>query len=229
MKKLLLLPAIIFLLQACDYKSGSGNIVTEKRNPGMFSGIDVSGGFEVEIRIGAPSITVEADDNFIHDIQTEVRNGKLYIKLDERTIRDAHLKVFVIAPEINSINASSASNVLVKDQLKSDRIEMHASSGSQIESLIDAPVCEATASSGGEIKLSGKTRQLEAEASSGSAINADRLQSENTTVKASSGGNARVHASLTLNASASSGGNILYTGGANVQKSVSSGGAVNKQ
>jgi hypothetical protein len=79
MQKLGIFIIAILLFSACRYKSGSGNIVTEVRETGSFTGIRVSGGFEVELRhAGNEEVIVEADDNIIKYINTTVRKGNYY-------------------------------------------------------------------------------------------------------------------------------------------------------
>ena len=230
MKKLLIIILSISVLGGCRYRTGSGNIVTEKRNTGSFTGISVGGGFDVEIRTGPLEVLVESDDNVIKYIVTKVADGQLKIKLDNIHLHHAHLKVYVTAPEINNINSSASANVESKDVLKSvESVQLHSSSGGEIKAALDAPEIIANASSGGELHLSGRTRNFKATSSSGSSIDAKELLSENTTVKVSSGASADVHASLILDATASSGGNVTYRGSASVRKSVSSGGEVEKE
>lgn len=232
MKKLLIIFLAFSVLAGCRMKRGSGNIVTEKRNTGSFKGISVGGGFNVELKTGATEVIVESDDNIIKYIETEVENGQLKVRLSHiNNLSDAHLKVYISSPEINDIEASASADIEAKDVLKSGgTMELHSSSGSNINAKLDAPEIIANASSGGGIDLSGRTRDLKATSSSGSTIDAKELLSENTTANVSSGATAHVHASLSLDATASSGGHITYRGGAvNVKKSESSGGGVEKE
>ena len=231
MKNLLIAFASLLFFSACHYRTGSGNIVTEKRSTGSFTGVSAAGGFQVEIKNGpAEEVTVEADDNLIKYIETDVSGGQLRIRLKVHNVNDAHLKVFITAPEINKLNASAAADIEAKDGLKSSgEINLQASSAAKITTAVDAPSVKADASSAGEISLSGRTKNFTAESSSGSNIKASQLLSENTVATASSGASAHVHASVTLEANASSGGNINYLGGANVKVSQSSGGSVNKE
>lgn len=231
MKNLLIVFASLLFFSACRYRTGSGNIVTEKRSTGSFTGVSAAGGFQVEIKNGpAEEVTVEADDNLIKYIETDVSGGQLRIRLKVHNVNDAHLKVFITAPEINKLNASAAADIEAKDGLKSSgEINLQASSAAKITTAVDAPSVKADASSAGEISLSGRTKNFTAESSSGSNIKASQLLSENTVATASSGASAHVHASVTLEANASSGGNINYLGGANVKVSQSSGGSVNKE
>ncbi len=230
MKKIAVIVFSLSLLLSCRYRSGSGDIVTEKRSTGSFTGINVGGGFDVELRIGSPSeVTVEADDNLIKYVETSVKDGQLRIRMDDMNVHDAHLKVFITAPSINDITASAAATVEVKDEVKlNGAIQLHASSGADITIALDAPETVLNASSGAEINVSGRTKEVKAAVSSGSSIHAKELLSENASAEASSGGSITVHASIVLDAKASSGGNITYRGGANVKKSESSGGQVEK-
>jgi hypothetical protein len=231
MKKLGFIILSICVLASCRFKTGSGHIISETRNPGLFSGLSVSGGFEVEIKKGASAqVLLEADDNLMGYIETTVSGQQLNIRLrDIHNLRHAHLKVFITAPEINNIKASAGSEVTVMDNLSStQKIRLQVSSGSNIKTALDAPEVIAESSSGAEMTLSGRTKDLRAESSSGSTIQAKELMSENSYVTSSSGSSASVHASLNLEAKASSGSNITYRGGANVKKTVSSGGEVEK-
>lgn len=216
---------------SCHFSSGSGNIVTEKRNVSDFDGVNASQGFDVEIKIGSvQEVTIEADDNLIGQVETKVSGGVLKISLDEHNVNSAHLKAFITVPSINMLKASSAATIISKDQLTlNGEMDIEASSASKIVANVNAPMIKAHTSSGSTIQLSGRTKDLDAQSSSGASIDAFELLSENTKVNCSSGASAHIHASLSLDASASSGANISYRGGANVKKSVSSGGEVIKE
>ena len=232
MKRTAFIICLFSILISCNHKSGSGNIISENRSIGSFNGLNISGGFAVEVKKGAGgNVKLEADDNLIKDIEVKVVDNELQISLNNTNVSKAHLKVFVTAPEIKSIKASAAAQVLVKDELKSfDPIDLSVSSGAAISTSVDAPEIKAGASSGGEITLSGRTKDLRATSSSGSSIIARDLLSENSFVNVSSGANAHVNASMNIEANASSGGNILYKGAAtSVKKSESSGGDIEKE
>jgi hypothetical protein len=231
MKQLTYLLFLLFILGSCRFKTGSGNIITETRSTGNFNGISVGGSFEVEVKTGAvTSVVVEADDNIMKYIQTRVSGNTLKIGTEDlNNYSDVHMKVFITAPSIKQIKASASANVDVKDVLTgSDQLTFGASSGATIRAEVDAPKVNADVSSGASINLNGKTQTYSAESSSGATLSSRELLSENTTVKASSGASARVHASVTLNANASSGATVTYHGAATVNQSVSSGGNVTK-
>lgn len=56
--------------------SGSGNLATETRDVSGFTGVDVGGVFQVEITAQKEfGIEIDADDNLLPLIKTEVRGG----------------------------------------------------------------------------------------------------------------------------------------------------------
>ena len=230
MKNVLILLFSALIFTSCDNITGSGNIVTEKRNADSFTAVNVGGGFDVEIKKGtATSLTVEADDNIIKAVETEVRGGTLHISLKKFNVTNAHLKIYIIAPSIKDIDASAGATVTVKDGLTAtNEINLEASSGSKITTAVDAPSIIAHSSSAGEIIVNGHTKNFNAESSSGASVKATDLLSENATANASSGASAHVNSSVSLNATASSGGSVHYKGGGIVVVNTSSGGSVNK-
>jgi hypothetical protein len=232
MKQILFLLTALIVLNSCDYTSGSGNIINEKRAVGSFSGISVGGSFDVEVKVGTvQSVEVEADDNIIKYVETTVSGDILKIRLDGlHSLSNVHMKVLITTPGLNSINASASADVKVEDVLKGEgKISFEATSSAGIEAEIDAPEVSAIANSSGSVTLRGKTKDYRARVSSSGDIKSADLLSENADVDASSSGSAEVHASVHLKANASSSGSIDYRGGASVDKSESSSGSVDKK
>ena len=60
---------------------GSGVRKTEKRDLGPFTAIETSGAFEVNVICQKPaSFEIEADDNILPLVETEVRGGVLHLR-----------------------------------------------------------------------------------------------------------------------------------------------------
>lgn len=231
MKKSIFTWAIILTalsLGACRQKSGSGVIITEKREAGMFRSVDVAEGIRLEYRKGEPSIEVEADDNLVRYIKTQVRQGKLTVRLDKINVRNATMVVHISQPTLNELEASSAAKIICLDPLSDpESIKFKASSAASIEASADAPAISARASSASEILLRGRSRSIELDASSGAGIRARELMSETAKAEASSGSSIELHSSLALDARASSGSSVRYRGKpSNVKKHEGSGGSV---
>src|SRR4030095_1169108 len=80
---------------------GSGNVAIETRDIQDFKAIDVSGVFVVELVAQKDfSVQVEADDNVLEYIKTEVNDGVLEISTSRKIKSPSTLKVRISAPDI---------------------------------------------------------------------------------------------------------------------------------
>lgn len=219
MKKTYRIVAIVLLLVAttsCMIQGvkGNGDIETQDRNIDQnFTSISVSQGIDVYLTTdSAVQIIVEADENIIDLILTEVHNGRLKVYLSKNIWRSTSRKVYISAPSINEVRTSSGAMVKFENTLKADKLTLKASSGSDIRGNVYVTDLECSTSSGADIRLSGTTKSLDARASSGSDIKAYDLDADYVTANASSGADIRVNVSKSINTKASSGGDVKYRG-----------------
>ncbi len=232
MKNLLLVVLAAVLFSSCDSEEGSGHVITQKRNVGSFKKITASEGSEVEIRKGTSGVSVEADDNIIDLVETDVDGNTLQIGLKDHTsVSNVHIKVYVTAEELTGVNVSSGAEIMSAERMNSTgTVTLEASSAGKITFKVDAPRVDADASSGSEINVTGRTKTVKASGSSGSSVHAFELLSEAAAADASSGAQVDVFASVSVDGSASSGGGVKYKGAAAVvKKDESSGGSVAKE
>jgi hypothetical protein len=131
-------------------------------------------------------------------------------------------------PDITGLESSSGADLVGKSVIKSDKISLNASSGSDLRVELSADEVDANTSSGADIRLSGEANMLYANASSGSDIKARDFNVQTCRADASSGADISVNVSESLTADASSGADISYTGEAKVQMKKSVSGSVHK-
>lgn len=209
---------------------GNRNVVSEDRKINSdFETIKVSEGITVYLtQSDDVDLRVEADENIIDLLVTEVEGDVLKIYFDKKVSRAKARNVYLSAEKISSIKTSSGAEVKSEGVIESKDIVLRSSSGSEINIKVDALSVTASTSSGSEIDVSGSTEYFTGNASSGSEIDADNLIAKNGNVSVSSGAGIDVHVTDELTASASSGGNISYVGNPNLNKSKSSGGSISK-
>ena len=211
---------------------GNGNVQTDDREVSTgFDEIEVSRGLDVYLTQGDETdISVEADENLMDIIITEVENNTLYIYADENIASSRSQKVFVEFTDVDKIIATSGSDVWSTNVIKANNLELHTSSGSDMELAIDVDVVECSSTSGSDLRLSGTANTMYAEANSGSDIKAGSLKTNRCEANANSGADITVHASSELIAKASSGGDIKYYGNPEkVSKRDGMSGSVRKQ
>lgn len=225
----LLTSSCVFDINFGDGKKGNGVIVTESRDvTADFSTVSASEGLDVFVTQADDfKIKVEADENVIKLIGTEIKDGKLKIHAIENIGR-ATKKIFVSLPNIEMLESSSGADLIGKSNIKADAISLRASSGSDLKVSIMANEITADASSGADIRISGETDVLNTSASSGSDIRAKNLLANTCYANASSGSDINVNVSKLLVADASSGSDISYSGDPKVEKNNSVSGDIRK-
>lgn len=212
--------ATVLMLSSCHFDSivgqvhGDGNVETEERMVSEnFSEVKGSAGLDVYLTKGSENkIIVEADENLLEIIETNIDNGRLSITTKQNIGRSKSKKVHVTYKKLDEIYASSGADVIGNSVIKSERIILDASSGSDIEVEVFAKEVIVDTSSGADIHVTGKATLLMASSSSGSEINARELTVINCNADASSGGNIIINVKEKLSAEATSGGNIRYYG-----------------
>jgi len=171
---------------------GSGNVVTEKRNVSGFKAIDVGGVFKVDVIAQKDfAVEVEADDNLLPLIKTEVSDGVLRIEADKR-LSSKNIRIRVSAPDLEKIEASGVSSVSLA-AVKNSSLAVDCSGASKIS-------------------VEGETAKLNVDASGASHVDAQNLKA--TDVVASAGGASHVNVNVfgNLNADSTGASTINYSG-----------------
>jgi hypothetical protein len=189
--------------------AGSGNRKTEKRELKTFNAIDTSGAYEVNVTCQKPvSFEIEADDNILPLIKTEVRDGILYVSSDQEFHSSKSPMLRITLPDLGSLASHGAGQVKIADANSSDL---------RIESTGAA-----------DVNASGKARSVTISSTGAGNIDSSRLTAEKATVKATGAANVDVYASEQLDVSVSGVGSVTYSGSPKVvNKNISGIGSVN--
>lgn len=172
---------------------GSGTSRIETRNVAGFTKIEAGGALSVEISVQkAFSVAIEADDNLLANIKTEISGSTLKIYSADRISPKTRINVVISMPALESVDISGASDGVITN-IKSESLELKASGASKI-------------------KVDGAAKSLEANASGASTIDAEDLRVEDAEVETSGASRASVAATNDLKVNASGASKISYTG-----------------
>ncbi len=192
---------------------GNHNVVTKERKAESFSSVKASSGVDVYLKQGDDeSISVEADENLQEYIMTEVRNGELNVYTDANIRGSERMRVYVSMRDIKSIRTTSAGNVIGQTPIKSDKLELSASSAGDVKLEVHAEEIRINISSSGDMTLSGDADMLDADLSSAGDLDAFDLKVREAEISVSSAGDADVYVTEKITARASSAGDINYKG-----------------
>lgn len=194
-------------------KSGSGKIISDTREVPDFSKVRLTGSGDVVITKGAKrEVRVEADDNIIEDVRTEVGdNGTLILGMKKGSWNNVHLKYIIVNPVLESAEISGSGSITV-------------------ESDFDAKQMQSGISGSGSIRFKGgKTAKHDVRISGSGSIMADAIESDDVRVEISGSGSANVFAKKTLDARISGSGDVYYKGTPEITKSIRGSGSLVKR
>ncbi|MBN2699511.1 MAG: DUF2807 domain-containing protein [Bacteroidales bacterium] len=204
--------------------TGAGNVVEEKRDLDGFTGLHITSGVDVFLSQDAEyTVRVEADENLVEMIKTEVKGELLEVGVEKPGIRRAESKkVFVSLPDLKSIRVSSAGDCTGETPFRCEELDIEVSSAGDLTMEVYARRIDLDISSSGDVKLSGEAGDFEADLSSAGDLDAFDLTAKRVDVSVSSAGNAKVFATEELRMVSSSAGYIYYRGDAKIIRSSSS-------
>jgi hypothetical protein len=229
---------------------GSGDVVEETRAVSGVTGVNLATIGHLTIEVGdTESLRIEAQDNLMEYIETEVHNGSLRIGTQDRVnLRSTRpinyyltvtgLDTIVIssvgdveAPDLEaerfSITIASTGNLEMGD-LEADTLTVNiSSSGDVTMGVLNADTLEVGIRSTGDLDIAGgQVKTQEVTISSSGKYTAQDLASDEAEVRLNSTGSATIWVRDRLKASLSSSGDLRYRGNPTVDATTNSSGDV---
>jgi hypothetical protein len=238
----LYLTAIVALILvstlACNFSvnirsvSGSGELAREEREVGDFDAIRLSGIGTLIIEQGeATELHIEADDNLLRYLESDVRGTTLYLGVEKGTnvMPSQGIRYEVTVTSLEEVALSGFGNVEI-DDLETDRFTLDVSGGGDVEiDELIAESLEVTVSGVGNVEVDdGAVRDQEITISGGGNYSARDLASAEAEVDISGVGKATVRVSETLDVSISGGGSVNYFGDPTVSEDISGFGSIDQ-
>lgn len=202
---------------------GNGKITSQNREVSNIKGIDVSGGFVVELTQGSnEGVRLEAEENLIDNIKTEVRNGILHIYNDRSISTSKGMKAYVTLKELEKIDISGGVKVVGNSTFASPSLKLEMSGGSSIKLAVETKEIKADMSGASKVELIGKAGVLLMDMSGASKLNASELEARQVKIQASGASNVKVFAQEELDIVASGASAVYYKGSPSITSNVSS-------
>jgi hypothetical protein len=193
-----------------DEVVGSGQRVRQKREVAAFTSIRTEGAYQIEVvSQQALSLEIEADDNIMPIITTNVNSGILRITTTKGFSSKTPIIVKIGTPNLEAISSSGAGTVEVSG-LKNEKFEIDSSG---------APT----------IKVSGETGTLDIKANGAGKVDAHKLRAARSTVVANGVARIEVFAREELNVTVSGPATVIYSGDPKVNKTVHGPGSVERR
>jgi hypothetical protein len=232
MNQKILIPVFVLmavLFGACgvninlNVDKGSGNIITQTRDVTNFDKIALNGIGDLTITQGdREGLEIEAEDNVIPHILTQVKNGTLTISFDNKTIVPTKsIKFRVSMRTIHGMETQGVSNIQ-SDQIKTDRLEIGISGTGNINLRnLEADQLDANVSGAGNFTAVGKVNGQKITMSGAGNFNGEDMQSKTADINITGLGRVVAWVTDTLNVTISGTGGVDYYGSPQVSQQIS--------
>ncbi len=209
---------------------GEGPVQTESRTVSDFHAIDAGVPGKIEVRIAEEcSVEVQAQENLIPILKTEVKNGSLHIYFDKNVSNAKDLVIRVSAPSFDALGLGGSGNIEVLSPINGDELDLSISGSGDIslpQATVNKLSCAIAGS--GNIRVSGQTQEAVWEISGSGDIDAKSLQTEQGKASIAGSGTVRCNVTQTLKAEIAGSGDVFYTGSPSVDSDIAGSGKVKK-
>jgi hypothetical protein len=207
---------------------GEGAKVKKTLELADFSGFTMAISGNVYLKQGSKqSVIVEAQQNIIDNILTQVTDKEWKIKFDKNVRNHDGIKVFITLPTLTKAYVSGSGDIIGETKFTGLGNLMTGISGSgNINLAVEAKDIEGKISGSGSVKLTGSANGLTIGISGSGDFIADGLKSQSGTISISGSGDCTVDAQDALTVKVSGSGDVKYKGRPRLSAKVSGSGEV---
>lgn len=179
---------------------------------GDFSTLKVYDKLTVKL-IAANENKVIISGNREKEVEVVNNNGELKLRMPfPKLLSGDDISIKLYYKNIDDISANEGSSISGETVFKQTIFNLNAKEGAKINIKVDAQKVNVKAVTGGIIELSGAAINQDVVIMSGGVLKSKTLQTSQTTVNVSAGGNAEINASTLVDAKVKAGGTISIYG-----------------
>lgn len=205
---------------------GSGQLITQVRDVSNFDRVQIDGAGELIIIQGdAESLEIQAEDNIIDELTSEVSDSTLVLGYRDNFLRNTIIPTERITYTLNVIDLSEVTINGAADMeigsLETDTLALTINGAGQVS--IDQIVADSLSvqiSGTTTIDITGQVTDQTITIDGAGNYKADELETKSTTIDINGLGNATVWAHENLNINIDGGGNLRYYGSPNVTQDI---------
>ena len=215
MRKLSLILLLTVLAAGCHHGmlsdiKGSGKRETEKRQIAAFTSITTEGAFNIEVTCQKDQgLEVEADDNVLEYISTEVSNNVLRLKNTKGYSVNEPVKIKISVPNLEGLSVSGAGTIQIKG-MNNEKFEIDSNG---------AP----------SIAVSGTTKLIDINTNGAGKIDTHNLRASRGVVESNGVSRVDLYVADQLDVTVSGPSSVFYQGDPVVKKNVNGPGKVEKR
>lgn len=220
--RIILFAGLLLSLTACIRSAGP--LMSEERDVAPFTGIAITSSADVEIVQNEPyEVLVEAPDNLMPFIETEVENGVLEIRERRNNIwHGDRVRIFVNMDELTQASISGSGDLLGRG-FTAQNVNLSISGSGDMDLKMDAANIKAAISGSGDMELEGSATNLQFTISGSGDFRGRYCTVDNADVTISGSGDGFITVTKELDVTLSGSGDLEYWGNPPVVNSIVTG------
>jgi hypothetical protein len=211
---------------------GNGVMKTQARNVTGFTSVGLGIPARVEVRQGdTESVTVEADENLLPLIATDVKRGSLEIKPVNRRqhLESKAIRIVVQARKIEGLEVGGSGTITADALRAAGKLSLDIGGAGLIEvKQLSAERVDVAIGGSGDVRLAGTARRLEITIGGSGDITAQSLLTDEVEVDIAGSGDAQVAARKKLDVTIAGAGSVSYAGDPEVKQTIIGAGRVRR-
>jgi hypothetical protein len=207
---------LVIAVQSCKTGciQGSGNETTDKRQVAAFNKLDIAGSFKITlVQDSSNLLTINADDNILSVIKTEVNGDKLKISTDNKNICSSkQVTIMIGVRDLEAIAASGAVELISNGRLNLGDFDLNLSGATKVNLDVAASNVESNGSGVSDITLKGQASSHSIVLSGSGEVHAFDFVVGNYSVEASGQSDCEINVIGELNIHSTGASDIKYKG-----------------
>ncbi|HEY9114918.1 MAG TPA: head GIN domain-containing protein, partial [Bacteroidales bacterium] len=177
--------------------TGNGNVQSQERNVGSFTGIKNSCSADIFISKGeSGTIKVVADENLLEYITTTVQNGILVIDTKGSFWNSKKMEVYLTMNNLTSMELNGSGNVNCSDVLTGSNVNIRMGGSGDLNANLEVKNLDLSISGSGNSKFSGVRGNLKISISGSGDVEASNLQLDNCSTSTNGSGDMKLSGSV---------------------------------
>ncbi|HJS00169.1 MAG TPA: head GIN domain-containing protein [Flavobacterium sp.] len=200
----------VFLVAIAIISQATFAQVTKKI--GEFSSLKVFDKLTVKLIASTENKAIISGDK-VNEVEVVNNNGELKLRMSiKQMLSGDAITIKLYYKNIDDISASEGASISSDAVFKQTIFNLSAKEGAKINLKVDSQKVNVKAVSGGVIELSGGAINQDVVIMSGGVLRSRNLETSQTTVSVSAGGNAEINASTLVDAKVKAGGTVSIYG-----------------
>lgn len=210
---------------------GTGDVVSENRNPGSFDGIALSGNFKLRVRqASANAVELKANRNLLPYIETELNGSTLEVRPKKGYHLSSERPILLVVDMVvlKKVAIGGSGDVQV-EAMKTPQLDVSiGGSGDVSFAQLYSEQATFSVAGSGNVEAKGRVNSLRVSVAGSGDVKTTELLADEVRVSIAGSGDARVQATKQLKVSIAGSGDVRYVGSPEVSSSVAGSGSVRK-